>query len=59
MEEGNVLGMATYAVLMTSIFVNVFIISFVGDKVKEQVRYRDDKKGSDFVSLYKYYNVFF
>ncbi|XP_058794731.1 uncharacterized protein LOC131666248 [Phymastichus coffea] len=36
MEDGNYLGCATYAMLMTSIFVNVFILSFVGDKIKEQ-----------------------
>ncbi|XP_014216997.1 uncharacterized protein LOC106645619 [Copidosoma floridanum] len=36
MEDGDYFGMATYGVLMTSIFVNVFIISFIGDKVKEQ-----------------------
>ncbi|XP_043682740.1 putative odorant receptor 85d [Vespula pensylvanica] len=28
--------MMTYGVLMTSIFVNVFIISFIGDRLKEE-----------------------
>lgn len=31
------IGVMTYAVLMTSIFVNVFIFSFTGDRLKEQV----------------------
>ncbi|KAG7198575.1 hypothetical protein KM043_005939 [Ampulex compressa] len=35
-EEKNLLGMGTYFVLMTSIFVNVFIISFIGDRLKEE-----------------------
>lgn len=36
-DEGNYLGMMTYFTLMTSIIVNVFILSYTGDKVKEQV----------------------
>ncbi|KAK2583174.1 hypothetical protein KPH14_009194 [Odynerus spinipes] len=35
-EDQQTLGMMTYAVLMTSIFVNVFIISFIGDRLKEK-----------------------
>ena len=31
------IGVMTHAVLMTSIFVNVFIFSFTGDRLKEQV----------------------
>ncbi|XP_011308561.1 odorant receptor 13a-like isoform X2 [Fopius arisanus] len=34
--EKNYLGMVTYVVLMTSILVNVFILSFIGDRLKEQ-----------------------
>ncbi|THK33029.1 odorant receptor 13a [Diachasma alloeum] len=34
--EGNYLGMVTYVVLMTSILVNVFILSYIGDRLKEQ-----------------------
>ncbi|NP_001177429.1 odorant receptor 2 [Nasonia vitripennis] len=36
LEDREYLGMVTYIMLMTSIFVNVFILSYVGDKVKEQ-----------------------
>ncbi|KAL7300758.1 hypothetical protein TKK_0006735 [Trichogramma kaykai] len=36
LEDADYLGMMTYGVLMTSIFVNVFILSFIGDKVREQ-----------------------
>lgn len=32
------LGTGTYMVLMTSIYVNVFILSFVGDRLKEEVK---------------------
>lgn len=31
--------MGTYFVLMTSIFVNVYIISAIGDRLKEEVHY--------------------
>lgn len=37
MEDKDYFGMMTYCLLMTSIFVNVFILSYVGDKVKEMV----------------------
>ena len=36
-EDGKILNMGTYFVLMTSIFVNVFIISAIGDRLKEEV----------------------
>ncbi|XP_044576197.1 odorant receptor 13a-like [Cotesia glomerata] len=35
-EDGQLLGLVTYVILMTSIFVNCFIISFVGERLKEQ-----------------------
>ncbi|XP_019883410.1 uncharacterized protein LOC105252279 [Camponotus floridanus] len=35
-EEGKILNMGTYFVLMTSIFVNVYIISAIGDRLKEE-----------------------
>ncbi|XP_043488371.1 odorant receptor 67a-like [Polistes fuscatus] len=35
-EDKETLGMMTYGVLMTSIFVNVFIISYIGDRLKEE-----------------------
>ncbi|XP_043282233.1 odorant receptor 49b-like [Venturia canescens] len=35
-EDKKMIGVMTYAVLMTSIFVNVFIFSFTGDRLKEQ-----------------------
>ncbi|XP_008560860.1 odorant receptor 49b-like [Microplitis demolitor] len=35
-EDGKLLGLVTYVILMTSIFVNCFIISFVGERLKEQ-----------------------
>ncbi|CAD1470562.1 unnamed protein product, partial [Heterotrigona itama] len=37
LEDQNTLSMLTYFVLMTSIFVNVFIISFIGDRLIEEV----------------------
>jgi len=36
-EDGKILSMGTYFVLMTSIFVNVYIISAIGDRLKEEV----------------------
>ncbi|KAL0117101.1 hypothetical protein PUN28_010144 [Cardiocondyla obscurior] len=49
-EDGQVLPMGTYFVLMTSIFVNVYIISAIGDRLKEE----SDKVGesSYFISWY-------
>ncbi|KAG5331743.1 OR13A protein, partial [Acromyrmex charruanus] len=38
-EDGKILNMGTYFVLMTSIFVNVFIISAIGDRLKEEVNF--------------------
>ncbi|KAF3054537.1 Odorant receptor 232 [Nylanderia fulva] len=35
-EDGKILNMGTYFVLMTSIFVNVYIISAIGDRLKEE-----------------------
>ncbi|XP_034944719.1 odorant receptor 13a-like [Chelonus insularis] len=35
-EDGQVLGLMTYGVLMTSIFVNCFIISYIGERLKAQ-----------------------
>ncbi|XP_043483796.1 putative odorant receptor 92a [Leptopilina heterotoma] len=35
-EENDALGTMTYAILMTSIFVNVYIICYIGEKLKEQ-----------------------
>lgn len=35
-EEGKILNMGTYFVLMTSIFVNVYIISAIGNRLKEE-----------------------
>nr|AQN78452.1 olfactory receptor 50 [Meteorus pulchricornis] len=35
-QDGEVLGLMTYVTLMTSIFVNCFIISYVGERLKEQ-----------------------
>nr|UEN71193.1 olfactory receptor 10 [Gregopimpla kuwanae] len=35
-EDRAVIGVMTHAVLMTSIFVNVYIFSFTGDRLKEQ-----------------------
>nr|AZQ24925.1 odorant receptor [Aphidius gifuensis] len=33
--DGDVLGLTTYFMLLTSIFVNVFIISYIGERLKE------------------------
>ncbi|XP_020279268.1 odorant receptor 13a-like [Pseudomyrmex gracilis] len=38
-EDGEILPMSTYFVLMTSIFVNVYIISAIGDRLKEESIY--------------------
>ncbi|XP_071558460.1 odorant receptor 82a [Temnothorax nylanderi] len=35
-EDGKILPMGTYFVLMTSIFVNVYIVSAIGDRLKEE-----------------------
>ncbi|KAK0096364.1 hypothetical protein PV326_005678 [Microctonus aethiopoides] len=35
-QDGQVLGLMTYVTLMTSIFVNCFIISYIGERLKEQ-----------------------
>ncbi|XP_011148392.1 odorant receptor 13a-like [Harpegnathos saltator] len=35
-EDGENLAMGTYFVLMTSMFVNVYIITFIGDRLKEE-----------------------
>ncbi|XP_043517128.1 putative odorant receptor 92a [Frieseomelitta varia] len=36
LEDQKTLSMITYFVLMTSIFVNVFIISFIGDRLRQE-----------------------
>ncbi|PBC34558.1 Odorant receptor 49b [Apis cerana cerana] len=43
LEDHKTLSTVTYFVLMTSIFVNVFIISFIGDRLKQEmeIQYRD------------------
>lgn len=38
-EDGKILNTGTYFVLMTSIFVNVYIISAIGDRLKEEVHF--------------------
>ncbi|KAL6259129.1 hypothetical protein P5V15_009051 [Pogonomyrmex californicus] len=49
-EDGKILPMGTYFVLMTSIFVNVYIISAIGDRLKEE----SEKVGESSYSIYWY-----
>ncbi|XP_028046067.2 odorant receptor 49b [Monomorium pharaonis] len=51
-EDGKILEMGTYFVLMTSIFVNVYIISTIGDRLKEE----SEKVGESSYSI-KWYNL--